>query len=114
VGNGKGSQDGLAPSEVVNPEDMVEYQDGAIVSRTIVSKKAGTVTLFAFDKGQGLSEHSAPFDAIVFALDGTVEVTISGKPFKVKRGEALLMPANEPHAVNASERFKMMLVMIKS
>jgi quercetin dioxygenase-like cupin family protein len=93
---------------------MVEYQDGAIVSRTIVSKTAGTVTLFAFDKGQGLSEHSAPFDAIVFALDGTVEVTISGKPFKVERGEALLMPANEPHAVNAPERFKMMLVMIKS
>jgi quercetin dioxygenase-like cupin family protein len=112
--NSKNGNEGLRPAEVVTPERMVEYQAGAIVSRTVVSKTAGTVTLFAFDKGQALSEHSAPFDAIVFALDGAVDVTISGEPFRVEKGQALLMPADEPHAVTATGRFKMMLVMIKS
>lgn len=114
MGISKNSDDGFKPGEVVRPESMVEYQPGAIVSRTVVSKPTGTVTLFAFDKGQGLSEHSAPFDAIVFALDGDVQVTISGKPFKVEKGQALMMPANEPHSVSAPDRFKMMLVMMKS
>jgi quercetin dioxygenase-like cupin family protein len=114
VNTDKKAGDGLAPAEVVTAETMVAYQDSAIVSRTIVSKTAGTVTLFAFDEGQALSEHSAPFDALVFILDGTAEITISGKPFRVARGEALLMPADDPHAVRALERFKMMLVMIKS
>ncbi len=112
--NSKKAGDGITPAEVVTAENMVEYQDSAIVSRTIVSKSAGTVTLFAFDQGQALSEHSAPFDALVFVVDGAAEITISGKPFEVARGQALLMPANEPHAVSATERFKMMLVMIKS
>lgn len=114
MNNNKKAADGITPAEVVTAENMVEYQDSAIVSRTIVSKSAGTVTLFAFDQGQALSEHSTPFDALVFVLDGTAEITISGKPFKVARGQALLMPANAPHAVSAPERFKMMLVMIKS
>ncbi len=93
---------------------LVEYQAGAIVSRTIIDKPAGTLTLFSFDKGQGLSEHTAPFDAMVYVLDGEAEVTISGKPLAVKQGEMVIMPANQPHALKAIRRFKMMLVMIKS
>lgn len=112
--NDKKAGDGISPAEVVTAANMVRYQDSAIVSRTIVSKNAGTVTLFAFDQGQALSEHSAPFDALVVVLDGAGEITISGKPFKVAQGQALLMPAGEPHSVRAGERFKMMLVMIKS
>jgi quercetin dioxygenase-like cupin family protein len=108
------SGEGLTPAEVVTVDDLVQYQDSSIVSRTIVSKTAGTVTVFAFEKGQGLSEHSAPFDALVVVLDGTGEITISGKPYRVAKGQALLMPADEPHSVSAVERFKMMLVMIKS
>jgi quercetin dioxygenase-like cupin family protein len=112
--NDRKAGDGIAPAEVVTAEDMIQYQDSAIVSRTIVSKTAGTVTLFAFDQGQALSEHSAPFDALVLVLDGMAEIKISGKPYKVSRGEALLMPADEPHSVRAPERLKMMLVMVKS
>lgn len=93
--------------------DMVNYQDGSIVSKEIIKKEAGTVTLFAFDKGQGLSEHTAPFDALVNVLDGQAEVKISGKPFIVKEGEMLIMPANQPHSVHAKERFKMLLILIK-
>lgn len=94
--------------------DMVEYQAGSVVSRTIIDKPTGTLTLFAFDKGQGLSEHTAPFDAMVYILDGEAEVTISGKPLLVKQGEMVIMPANQPHALRAVRRFKMMLAMIKS
>ena len=93
---------------------MVDYQAGSIVSRTVIDKPSGTLTLFAFDKGQGLSEHTAPFDALVLVLDGEAEVTISGKPLPVKKGEMVIMPANAPHALRAVNRFKMMLVMIKS
>jgi quercetin dioxygenase-like cupin family protein len=93
---------------------MVDYQAGSVVSRTLIDKPAGTVTLFAFDKGQGLSEHTAPFDAMVCVLDGEAEVSISRKPMKVKTGEMVIMPANEPHALRAVARFKMMLVMVKS
>ncbi|MGD0794594.1 MAG: cupin domain-containing protein [Dehalococcoidales bacterium] len=93
---------------------LVEYQAGSIVSRTLVDKSTGTVTLFAFDKGQGLSEHTAPFDALVLILDGEAEVTISGRQQKVKSGEIIIIPANAPHALKALYRFKMMLVMIKS
>ena len=93
--------------------DMINYQDGSVVSREIIKKTAGTVTLFAFDKGQGLSEHTAPFDALVNVLDGQAEVTISGKPFVVMQGEMITMPANKPHALQAVKRFKMLLVMIK-
>jgi quercetin dioxygenase-like cupin family protein len=94
--------------------DMIEYQKDAIVSKTIIEKKTGTVTLFSFDQGQGLSEHTAPFDALVQILDGAVEIKISGKPFTLKKGEMIIMPANEPHALKAVEQFKMLLTMIRS
>jgi quercetin dioxygenase-like cupin family protein len=94
--------------------DMVEYQTDAVVSKTILKKGTGTVTLFAFDEGQGLSEHTAPFDAMVQVLDGEVEITISGKPYLLKQGEFIVMPANEPHALKGVKKFKMMLTMIRS
>lgn len=94
--------------------DMVQYQPGTVVSRTILDKKMGTVTLFAFDQGQGLSEHTAPFDAMVCVIDGEAEIVIEGRPHGVKAGEMILMPANHPHAVRATQRFKMLLVMIRS
>ena len=93
---------------------LAEYQAGAVVSRTLIDKKIGTVTIFAFDEGQGLSEHTAPFDALVYIMDGEAEITISGKAFNPKAGDFIIMPANEPHSVKAVNRFKMMLVMIKS
>ena len=94
--------------------DLVDYQDGSIVSREIVSRKTGTVTLFAFDEGQGLSEHTAPFDALVYLLDGEAEIVISGKPLRLKEGEMVIMPANQPHALKAVKKFKMILIMIRS
>jgi quercetin dioxygenase-like cupin family protein len=100
--------------KVMNLADMVEYHTGSIVSRTIVDKPSGTLTLFAFEKGQGLSEHTAPYDAMVYILDGEAEVTISSKPLHLKVGEMVIMPANAPHALRAPARFKMMLAMIKS
>lgn len=105
---------GALDAQVVNPSDLVAYQDGAVVSREIVSQKTGTVTLFAFDEGQGLSEHTAPFDALVLVLDGEAEITIAGTPFHVRAGEMILMPAHKPHALKAPRRFKMMLVMIRA
>ena len=94
--------------------DMVNYQKESVVSKTLIEKKTGTVTLFAFDQGQGLSEHTAPFDALVYILDGEVEITISGNPINLKQGQMIIMPANESHALKAINRFKMMLIMIKS
>ena len=94
--------------------DLVQYQAGAVVSRTLIKEKAGTVTLFAFDEGEGLSEHTAPFDALVHLLEGEAEVVISGKPLHLKQGEMVMMPANEPHALKALTRFKMLLTMIRS
>ncbi|MFH0846652.1 MAG: cupin domain-containing protein [Chloroflexota bacterium] len=94
--------------------ELVEYQAKAVVSRTIIEKKTGTVTLFSFDKGQGLSEHTAPYDAMVYLLDGQAQVTIFGKPFNLKAGDMVIMPANQPHALKAVERFKMLLIMIRS
>ncbi len=94
--------------------DMVNYQKEAVVSKTIIDKNTGTVTLFAFDMGQGLSEHTAPFDALVQVLDGEVEIRISGKPFHLKQGEIIIMPAKEPHALKAVSNFKMLLTMIRS
>jgi quercetin dioxygenase-like cupin family protein len=93
---------------------MVDYQEGSVVSKTIIKQKTGTVTLFAFDEGQGLSDHAAPFDALVQVLEGEVEIKIAGKPFHVKQGEMIIMPANEPHALNAVSKFKMLLILIKS
>ncbi|MEM2101991.1 MAG: cupin domain-containing protein [Candidatus Bathyarchaeia archaeon] len=92
---------------------LVEYHVGSVVSRTVIDKRAGTVTLFAFDEGEGLSEHTAPFDAMVCVLDGEAEVTIAGKPLRVRAGEMVILPANKPHALRAVERFKMLLIMIR-
>ncbi|MFO8015015.1 MAG: cupin domain-containing protein [Phycisphaerae bacterium] len=100
--------------EVRRLADLVAYEEASIVSRTLMEKETGTVTLFAFDAGQGLSEHTTPFDAMVTVLDGTGKITIAGAPFTVGQGEMLVMPAGKPHAVKAPERFKMLLVMIKS
>ena len=94
--------------------ELVNYQDGSIVSKEIIKSEKGTVTLFAFDKGQGLSEHTAPFDALVYNFDGKAEVIIEGKPHVLEVGEVIMMPANKPHAVKAIERFKMLLVMVRS
>ena len=94
--------------------DLINYQQGSVVSRTITDEKAGTITLFAFDEGQGLSEHITSFDALVIILDGNVEVTIAGKPHEVSEGEMVIMPANKPHALKAVKKFKMLLVMIRS
>jgi quercetin dioxygenase-like cupin family protein len=92
----------------------VNYQDGAVVSREIIRKNAGTVTLFSFSESQGLSEHTAPFDALVYILEGKVEVVISGKVHHINQGEFVILPANKPHSLKALSRFKMLLVMIKS
>ncbi|MFH1821545.1 MAG: cupin domain-containing protein [Methanobacteriota archaeon] len=93
---------------------LIDYQDGAVVSREMIRKKTGTVTLFAFSKGQGLSEHTAPFDALVHIVDGEADITISGKKFHVKKGEMIIMPANKPHALKAVRKFKMILTMVRS
>jgi len=93
---------------------LVDYQRGAVVSRTLIDRKIGTVTFFAFDVAQGLSEHTAPFDALVQIVDGEAEITISGKPLAARAGDILIMPANEPHSLRAVERFKMLLTMIRA
>jgi quercetin dioxygenase-like cupin family protein len=97
----------------IDIEKDILYQQGAIVSKEIVKENTGTVTLFAFDSGQGLSEHTAPFDALVYILDGKATILISGKEYNLKKGNMIIMPANKPHSVKAEEKFKMMLVMIK-
>jgi quercetin dioxygenase-like cupin family protein len=101
-------------AEVVRLIDLVNYQEGAIVSRTLVHRTTGTVTLFAFDEGQSLSEHTAPFDALAHLLEGEAEIVVSGKPLLTKAGEAVLMPANQPHSLKAFRKFKMLLTMIRS
>jgi len=99
--------------QVISLAGLLDYQEGAVVSRTVIDKKTGTVTVFAFDQGQGLSEHTAPFDALVYVLDGEAMITVAGLESRVAAGEMLIMPANKPHALRASKRFKMMLVMIR-
>ena len=101
-------------AEVVRLMDLVNYQEGSVVSRTVVNRATGTVTLFAFDEGQGLSEHTAPFDAIAHILEGESEITVSGKPLRATSGEAVLLPANQPHSLKAIRKFKMLLTMIRS
>ena len=101
-------------SEVLNMAELVSYQDGSVVSRQITKAEAGNVTLFAFDRDQELSEHTAPFDALVQVLDGEAEIKISGKAFSLQTSEAIIMPANEPHGVKALTRFKMLLTMIRN
>lgn len=111
----QGQNKGEMPmAEVVRLADLVNYQEGSVVSRTIVKRETGTVTLFAFDEGQGLSEHTAAFDAVAHLLEGEAEITVSGKPLRVTVGEAVLMPANQPHALKALSRFKMLLTMVRS
>ncbi len=97
-----------------NLDNLIAYQKDSVVSKTIIGKKTGTVTLFAFDQGQGLSEHTAPFEAIVFMVDGEAEITVAGNPHLVKKGEMIILPANIPHALQALSPFKMLLTMIKS
>jgi quercetin dioxygenase-like cupin family protein len=103
----------ILTAKVLDMARLVEYQTGSVVSRAIIQKKTGTITLFAFDEGQGLSEHTAPFDALVCLLDGEAEVIISGNSHVLKKGEMIIMPANEPHALKAVKPFKMMLIMIR-
>jgi quercetin dioxygenase-like cupin family protein len=100
--------------QAIRLADLADYQEGSVVSRTIIDKKAGTVTFFAFAEGQGLSEHTVPFDALVYLAEGDAEVVISGKPIQLKGGEMVIMPANQPHALRAIRNFKMILTMIRS
>lgn len=97
-----------------NLASLLDYQNDSVLSREIAKKDTGTVTLFAFDNGQGLSEHTAPFDALVYVVDGRAEIKISGKAAVVKKGEMIIMPANKPHALKAIQKFKMLLIMIKA
>jgi quercetin dioxygenase-like cupin family protein len=102
------------PVRVEDMSRLVAYKPKSVVSREIINKRTGSVTLFSFDKGEGLSEHTAPFDAMVYVLDGAVRITISGRPYNLKKGEMIIMPGRKPHALDALKKFKMMLVMIKS
>jgi quercetin dioxygenase-like cupin family protein len=101
-------------AQVLHTAELVNFQEGAVVSRTLINQKTGTVTLFAFDAGQELSEHTAPYDALVQVLDGETEISIAGQPYHLETGDAIIMPANDPHAVKALTKFKMMLTMIRS
>ncbi|MDD3754157.1 MAG: cupin domain-containing protein [Methanobacterium sp.] len=101
-------------SVVIYLEELLDYQEGAVVSREIIRKETGTVTIFAFDKGEGLSEHTAPFDAMVQIIDGKAEIIISGKKYILEKGDMIIMPADEPHALLAIERYKMILTMVRS
>lgn len=105
---------GSKPTKASRLVELVNYQESAVVSKTIIENRYGTVTLFAFDEGQGLSEHTAPYDAMVCILDGEAEVVISGKVNNLTEGEMIVMPANQPHALKALKRFKMLLTMIKA
>ncbi|MBP8612565.1 MAG: cupin domain-containing protein [Candidatus Atribacteria bacterium] len=95
-------------------KELVAYEKGSVVSKTLINRSTGTITLFSFDEGQSLSEHAAPFDAFVYIVDGVGEISIAGKPFQLSEGDAIIIPANKPHAVKATKKFKMLLVMIKS
>lgn len=105
--------DSIKPSTVLTLKELVSYADGAVVSKTLTKNRNGNTTLFAFDKGQGLSEHTAPFDAIAMIVDGYSKITIGGEEFELSEGQMIVMPANVPHALEATEPFKMMLIMIK-
>ncbi|MBA2702317.1 MAG: cupin domain-containing protein [Blastocatellia bacterium] len=104
----------IRSAEVKQLVDLLQYQDGSIVSRVMLKNKGGTVTLFAFDVGEGLSEHTAPFDALVVVTDGEADIEIAGESFKVRQGETIILPANQPHAVKAATKFKMLLIMIRA
>jgi quercetin dioxygenase-like cupin family protein len=102
------------PAKPARLTEMIDYADGSIVSKTLIDKSVGTITLFAFDRGQKLSEHTAPYDAVVQILDGSADITIGGKPETICAGQLIVMPANIPHTVAAKEKFKMMLIMIRA
>jgi quercetin dioxygenase-like cupin family protein len=104
----------MPAATLLAPVALAAYQDGAVVSRTLLKRAGGTITLFAFDEGQSLSEHTAPFDAVAHVLEGHADISISGTPLRVSAGEMVLMPANQPHALHAPTRFKMLLVMMRS
>lgn len=108
------SKTAFAAAQAAKSADIVSYQEGSVVSREILRKPTGSVTVFAFDAGQGLSEHTAPFDALVQVLEGEVEIMIAGKPHAVRANELIIMPAHQPHALKALSRFKMILTMIRS
>jgi quercetin dioxygenase-like cupin family protein len=114
MANASSKPKGFPAATVARAGELVNYRDGAVVSREIVKKPTGNVTLFAFDEGQGLSEHTAPFDALVQVVEGDAEITISGRPHRVQGGEMVLMPAGQPHALKALQRFKMVVTMIRS
>jgi quercetin dioxygenase-like cupin family protein len=107
-------QNPVGSAEVKNLADLLQYQDSSIVSRVLLKNEGGTVTLFAFDIGEGLSEHTAPFDALVVVTDGEADIDIAGEGFKVRQGETIILPANRPHAVKATRKFKMLLIMIRA
>ena len=104
----------IEPSKIFVSEETVEYAEGSVVSKTIIKNPAGNVTLFAFDSGEGLSEHSSPYQALVQLLDGKAEIIIGGTPYNLQAGQSIILPANIPHSLKANEKFKMMLTMIKS
>lgn len=105
---------GLAPAQKQNLSSLISYQPGSIVSRTIIDHRTGTVTLFAFDKGEGLSEHTAAYDALLHVLEGEAQVTVAGERNDLKDGEAIVLPAGKPHSVRATKRFRMLLTMIRT
>src|SRR5512142_1962086 len=104
----------IAGAEAFSLSGLVNYQEGSVVSRVLLKRDKGNVTIFAFDEGQGLSEHTSPFDALLQAVEGEAEITVAGKPIAVKPGDVVLLPADKPHAVRATLRFKMLLTMIRS
>lgn len=108
------AQSEISPAEIFRPLERITYQEGAVVSRTLLKRDGGTITLFAFDAGQGLSEHTAPFDAVAHVLEGEAEITIAGTPLSVSAGQMVLMPARQPHSLSARARFTMLLTMIRS
>ncbi len=110
----KASIDENLIAKAIDLAGLVDYQDGSVISRTIVKKDVGTVTIFAFDEGEDLSEHTAPYDALVQIIDGEAEIVIDDKPLRATAGQMVIMPANKPHSLKAIKRFKMMLVMIRS
>ncbi len=111
---GMAKTQGAITGQALNLKDIISYQEGSVVSKTLVDRGIGTITLFSFDAGQGLSEHTAPFDAFVQIVDGEAEITISGENHTVKAGEVIIMPADQPHALRAEKRFTMLLVMIRA
>lgn len=112
--DGNTEKKSVAGAQVAKLVDLADYQEDSVVSRTIIDRKAGTVTFFAFDSGQGLSEHTAPYDALIYLLDGEAEIVISGKATRVEQGEMIVIPAKKPHALRAVKKFKMILTMIRS